>query len=236
MKRAVSTVAHKRERYKTNLSAFQVHSTVLVINNFYQTWPVASAFLTCGVKASVADLVAQMSDTSTSAPSKTKLQASKSASVSEAAYQKKKSLKFSFELPRNLAFLMYGAIYQGVFQYYLYNKWFPVWFGTKNDMITVTAKVMFDLIWIAPFICWPLAYLSKSIFSGGTFRDGLRKYIFDLKHTNLVRHFYMIWIPAKVRLMQYVVSCVKLFHNPITSLFVQGYRVNRHLHHVPLFC
>lgn len=76
------------------------------IDNFYQTMPLTSAFLTCGVKASAADAVAQKT---------------------QAAKDRANDVDVSsFQLKRNFAFLMYGGLYQGVAQEIIFNEVFPI--------------------------------------------------------------------------------------------------------------
>lgn len=191
---AVKSKINSRKASTTQLYAFlNVQSTVLVINKFYQTFPIASAFLTCGAKASAADFVAQLNAATDLVSSDQELK-----NTNDPLSQNIVEQSFRFELSRNIGFLLYGAIYQGVFQYYLYNVYFPVWFGTSNDIATVTSKVMFDSLLIVPIICLPFAYLTKVMISGGSPIEGMKKYFHDLKHTNLVLHFCAIWIPAKV--------------------------------------
>ncbi len=192
-----STIAQKRMDVETiKRYAFQEHTTILLINKFYQTWPVTSSILTCGIKASAADLLAQLKNASSDRriSTKTELHGQTLAASTD-------NHDFRFEYARNLAFLLYGAMYQGLFQYQLYNVWFPAWFGSSTDLATVTAMVAFDTFWITPLICWPLAYLTKSITSGSSARSGLKKYIHDLKSTGLVRYFFAIWVPIKVRFL-----------------------------------
>jgi len=175
-----------------------VQYTLGSVNSFYQNFPIASAFLTCGVKASAADFLAQLSASSDLASASDE---TTSSALTNTYDMPQKSLiplpSFEFEVPRNMAFLLYGACYQGVFQYYLYNQWFPQIFGKGNSLMTVTAQVVFDSAVIVPLICLPIAYLTKSTVSGQTMKEGLQKYVYDMKYTSLMAHFCVIWIPAK---------------------------------------
>lgn len=67
--------------------------TLAVVNSFYQNSPYVAAALTCGTKASAADYVAQRR-------------------------QSKKDLDIASKMDtaRNVAFLLYGAVYQGMAQ------------------------------------------------------------------------------------------------------------------------
>lgn len=45
---------------------------------------------------------------------------------------------------RALAFFLYGGLYQGCVQYYLFNECYPLWFGDGTDWHTILTKVAFD--------------------------------------------------------------------------------------------
>ena len=88
-------------------STTSLKSSVLgAVDVFYKTMPLASAFLTCGVKASLADMVAQK-------------RAAKEVVQQADGYTENDSIILNelgetpFERRRNLAFFLYGALYQG---------------------------------------------------------------------------------------------------------------------------
>ena len=121
-----------------------VHSAVLsTLDTFFQTQPYAAAALTCGFKASTADLVAQKRD-----------YRKRNADV-ETALEKTTDWK------RNLAFLIYGAIYQGVAQEFIYNHLYPSFFGAGTSVAVVLSKVLFDLCVQTTLVTLPIAYLTK---------------------------------------------------------------------------
>jgi hypothetical protein len=72
------------------LHSFAVDA-ISVVNSFYQTSPFLAAALTCGSKACAADYVAQRRHSNTDVSSK-------------------------LDTARNIAFVLYGAVYQGVAQ------------------------------------------------------------------------------------------------------------------------
>ena len=71
------------------------------VDTFYQSAPIQAAFVTCGVKASLSDTISQRSATGN-------------------------VTRGGFCFSRNSAFILYGAIYQGVTQHFIYNDFFPV--------------------------------------------------------------------------------------------------------------
>lgn len=209
----------------TSLNAFDLLSD---IDSFYQTAPYTSAFVTCGIKASAADLLAQFRS-SNGDSSDEKDQVTNTAAISDVKQQQNehnflftaftKQLNYGtgisaatvqqelidpdsttntyqIEYQRNLAFILYGGLYQGIAQEYIYNYLFPTWFGPGNDVMTVLTKVSFDLLVISPFICIPIAYIVKSIIYNQTLMEGIQKYIYDLKYKKLLLTYYSIWFPA----------------------------------------
>ena len=94
------------------------------VSNFYKNSPYLAAFVTCGVKASAADLIAQSNE-------------EKSADSST--------------VRRNFAFILYGGMYQGVIQEHIFNHIFPVLFGTSTSPMTVAMSPDECSSWLAVF-------------------------------------------------------------------------------------
>lgn len=89
-------------------SSTALHSSVLgAVDAFYKTMPLASAFLTCGFKASMADMVAQRR------ASKQQQAAAWNDEAEADALVLGEIDETPFERRRNLAFLLYGGLYQG---------------------------------------------------------------------------------------------------------------------------
>jgi len=64
---------------------------------------------------------------------------------------------------RTLAFLVYGSLYQGISQEFIYNHLYPAWFGTGSDISTVLTKVGFDLCIQTTLVTLPVAYIIKGL-------------------------------------------------------------------------
>mmetsp|Transcript_4673 Transcript_4673/g.6521 ORF Transcript_4673/g.6521 Transcript_4673/m.6521 type:complete len:249 (+) Transcript_4673:44-790(+) len=152
---------------------FDLSNAMSTLDSFYQTTPYEAAFTTCGIKASAADFLAQKRESG----------------------DNKDKEKVEFE--RNLAFILYGGLYQGIAQYFIYNVMFPQWFGSGHDIITVGTQVVFDLGIISPFLCLPVAYLTKSTIYGNTPIEGMKKYVNDVRYQGLLLKYYKIWFPAQ---------------------------------------
>lgn len=103
----------------------------------------------------------------------------------------------SFQMKRNLAFLLYGGIYQGCFQEHLFNKIFPIIFGEGNSLLTVGLKVSFDMLIVSPFLCLPVAYLIKGIIYRLSMMDSIHRYIHDVKENGLLKTYWAVWWPVQ---------------------------------------
>lgn len=149
----------------------QVWSHALAaIDGFYQTAPYAAGALTCCFKASAADYVAQ---TRQSSPMQ------------------------KFQVARNVAFLLYGALYQGVAQEYIYNDCYADWFGDTNAPIVVIKKVLFDLLVQTPLVTLPMAYLTKAVIFRHSFQEGLLRYKHDVVNHGLLTKYFKLWGPVQ---------------------------------------
>jgi hypothetical protein len=132
--------------------------------------PLTSAFLTCGVKASAADAVAQKT---------------------QAAKDRANDVDVSsFQLKRNFAFLMYGGLYQGVAQEIIFNEVLPILFGQGTDALTVASKVLFDSFVVTPFVCLPVAYVVKSVIFQYSLREAFRRYYTDVTKSGLLFKYW----------------------------------------------
>ena len=139
------------------------------VGTFYKESPVEAAFATCAVKASSSDAIAQK------------------------AIEKNKN---GFGFRRNAAFIAYGGLYQGIAQYYIFNKIFPILFGDGTDFVTVAEKVVFDQLVLTPFLCLPIAYMMKATVFGYSIQKGLSRYLEDAKK-DLLWKYWAIWTPTQ---------------------------------------
>jgi len=105
--------------------------------------PLASAFVTCGVKASLADVVAQ---TRTTLATSSVVEDSDGSDTSDTLSVE----ATNFDRRRNIAFLLYGGLYQGMTQEIIFNEGFPLLFGRGTDVVTVLSKVACDSLCKSP--------------------------------------------------------------------------------------
>lgn len=197
----------QRHQQRADSSSSLQSSVINEIDSFYQTFPYASAFITCGIKASAADLVAQQNEVITTSSASDNndnddvvvdarsLSAvpTTTASVAEIVDE---GLLQQIDAKRNLSFIMYGGLYQGIAQFIIYNQIFPLMFGDGTDIVTVLSKVAFDNMFISPLVCLPVAYLAKSIVFQFSLEEAKERYIHDVKD-GLIFKYWSFWVPAQ---------------------------------------
>ncbi len=177
------------------------------VSDFYQNFPLQSAVLTCGVKASVADTIAQVK------PQIEENNKNIDDQLEEVKYLKttelaigdettKKTKRIDWEARRNLAYVLYGGIFVGLMSHVEYSCVFPFLFGTGKTAAITTEKVFFDNLIAAPLMWLPPAYFIKAWVYGtdenkGILSEGLEKYLVDVKENNLLGKYWAIWFPAQ---------------------------------------
>lgn len=151
------------------------------INAFFKCNPFVAAFLICAMKASMADAFAQFL----------------AAKKSELSSIGKASRSAPFDSMRNLSLMVYGGIYQGCGQEFIYNHLFTILFGAKTTLRTVMAKVSFDMFFVQPLVSLPTAYIIKALVMNGSMKDAKNRYFADIRHNNLLQSCWMVWLPAQ---------------------------------------
>jgi len=142
--------------------------TLSDMSDLYANFPLQSAILTCGVKAHVADGIAQV-----------------------------RSETDSVEFKRNLAYVLYGGIFVGGMCHLEYDYIFPALFGNDHSITTIFEEVIFDNFISAPLFWLPPAYVVKAAVYDYPMKEGLEKYVHDIKHKGLLTKYLSIWIPAQ---------------------------------------
>mmetsp|Transcript_50940 Transcript_50940/g.122805 ORF Transcript_50940/g.122805 Transcript_50940/m.122805 type:complete len:334 (+) Transcript_50940:223-1224(+) len=184
------------------------------IDFFFETQPYAAALAVTSFKASMADLLAQWK--SSTAPTTPVTQASLSSSSTRSRRfdrQGESSVKSpsltppnDFDPKRNLAFLLYGGFYQGMFLQFLYTVVYPWIYGSSPYQIQY--QIHTDILFFGPLLTLPLAYIIKSIIvdsgneiscssSNNKILLGLEKYQYAVLHQNLLLTYWLVWAPAQ---------------------------------------
>jgi hypothetical protein len=196
---------------------------------FYTTKPMEAAFVTCSVKASAADCIAQVRETNE------KEEAFSEHNWDPSVFTSQQEVKPSFDpfqiindpsgtiesmatmsaddmvigpikIPRNFGFLLYGGLYSGIGQHLIYQELYPHMFGTGKDIGTVATKIVFDQLVHGPFLCLPLSYVFKAAVYQDSIVDGLKKYVSDVTHKGLLLKYWMVWTPFECVMYNYVPS------------------------------
>ena len=231
------------------LNAFE--GAVAAIDSFYHTQPFLSAFVTASLKASMADLLAQTSAAATDASVSTSSSMDVD-SVVQKAHEFRAGQTSTLKLPddvltlpdvmdvdvnRNLAFILYGGLYQGMFLQFTYSMLYPFLYGDMPYRIAL--QVISDVLIFGPLVTLPLAYVIKALLHEAsnddvsvendssdysvtfvqTVQKGLSKYKNHVETQNLLLQYWAFWAPAQIINQNYVphhlqvayVACVGFF-------------------------
>lgn len=144
-------------------------AAVSAVETFFLTKPYMAAFLTCSVKASAADWIAQQQQE-----------------------------EYNLDVSRNVAFLVYGGLYSGMAQQFMYTTIFPNMFGNDLDWVGLASQVSFDMLCVGPLLCLPLCYTVKSLVcsNNGGLQQGLEKYVHDVTTQGLLLKYWGLWTPG----------------------------------------
>lgn len=164
-------------------SSFSLQPALSAINTAFELNPYAAGAFVAGFKAGSADIIAQ----------KRQIRMANAEKDDEVAKKEKRGI----DIQRALAFLMYGAIYQGLAQEYTYNHLYPVLFGTETTAINVLKKVFCDMAIQTPLLTLPIAYYSKALLVGNSFKQAMAHYVDDVKNRGLLFKFWGLWTPVQ---------------------------------------
>lgn len=146
--------------------------SLMDVSDFYADFPLQAAVLTCGVKASVADGIAQVRKPSFGCLD-------------------------DLEVRRNLAYIVYGGIFVGAMCHYEYDVIFPLLFGNDHSLWTSMREVLFDVFVSGPLLWLPPAYLIKAVMYDYPLQEGLQKYANDVMKNGLLLKYWAVWLPAQ---------------------------------------
>jgi len=213
------------------VKAFDIGIPLTAIDTFYRTSPYASAFITCGVKASIADIVAN------SGKRKGSRKSMKQRLTVRNMYQGTSHLKTTNKrtiftprkrtstslqkenIQRNLAYILYGGFYQGIGQEFLYNEIFPSLFGEELNFGSVIRKIAFDQAVVAPLVTLPLMYVIKALIFRTSLKQSMATYVDDIKTRNLLKYFWMLWIPVKLLKFTVIPEHLRITFLAVVSFF-----------------
>eukprot|EP00977_Amphora_coffeiformis_P021761 scaffold9872_cov164-Amphora_coffeaeformis.AAC.2 len=199
---------------------FSTTDAAAVIDDFYQTQPYLAAFMTCSFKASAADFVAQTRQQQQQQTMQADLRSSTDDSPPPPQQQQK------VDVLRNLGFVFYGGLYQGMAQQFLFNDLYPSFFPFLTGWQNVAAQVALDMTIVSPLVCLPLAYVFKALFTNEgsvdsvsikqkqdptfsttltecahtatrSIQSGLTKYVYDVRYQQLLFKYWALWIPVQ---------------------------------------
>lgn len=154
--------------------------TLTDVSEFYAKYPLQSAVLTCGVKASAADAIAQVK-----------------AALAATAATTSASSEINLEVKRNVAYIIYGGIFIGLMCHMEYDYVFPMLFGTDHSIPTIVKEILFDNFISGPLLWLPPAYLIKAVIYDYPMKEGLENYFSDITDYGLLNKYWKVWVPAQ---------------------------------------
>mmetsp|Transcript_25745 Transcript_25745/g.55768 ORF Transcript_25745/g.55768 Transcript_25745/m.55768 type:complete len:325 (+) Transcript_25745:321-1295(+) len=217
-------------------------SAAAAVDNFYRTAPLESAFLTCGIKGSLADAIAQRLDVQQSKAPTDEDAAARAASSQLVATKTAQSIgdddtssnqEVQFDPSRNLAYVIYGGMYTGIAQHYIYNELFPQIFGHDPTGLTVFSEVVANALVVGPLIGMPIAYLIKALVlqqpspssdddntnSSNPISEGLRRYTEDCCSKGLLIKYWAVWCPVQTLTFSVVPEHLRVAFMAAVSFF-----------------
>ncbi len=183
------------------------------LNSFFESQPYLASFLTCSVKASTADYIAQRQGDSIEDYDTLKQANSNS------------DFRADLDVSRNVGFLLYGGLYTGIAQNFLYTVLFPRWFGTEESWSTILCQVLVDNLIFGPLVCLPIAYAFKTAFTGNegltqyTLHEGLKRYGDDILERGLLTKYWSLWIPVQFMTFSVIPSHFRVVFVATVSFF-----------------
>jgi protein Mpv17 len=225
-------------KFTTSLNlAFDVQtfqSAAAAVDNFYRTAPLESAFLTCGIKGSLADAIAQkldkphhdLVDDDNVEKTSTINNSARSRSDSLSRYDEEqdgKQEETTFDASRNLAYVIYGGLYTGIAQHFIYNEIFPQIFGDDPTPLTVLSEVAANALIVGPMLGLPVAYLTKALVlhptDGNPLAEGLKRYAEDVQLKGLLLKYWALWVPVQAITFAYVPEHLRITFMAFGSFF-----------------
>lgn len=167
-----------------------------LVDSLWKQHPFVAAALVCAIKAFAADVVAQRRQLSAQSATNT-----------------------SMDRKRTLAFVLYGALYQGMVQEFIYNHLYSRLFGDSPTLSVIATKVAFDAIFHNALVCVPMAYIVKACVFRYSLREGLRRYLDDVLHHGLLLKYYSIWIPVNFCVYAFIPKHWRITTMAVVSFF-----------------
>lgn len=218
---------------KTQLDALvEIDSATSGLDDFFRTQPFLSAFVACSVKASVADFLAQTSVvTSKNAAEVQRMLSHSRHQVDDAIMT---HMVGNINIQRNIAFLLYGGLYQGMFLQFLYLVVYPNLYS--GSAFRIPLSIFSDIFAFGPLVTLPIAYIIQSIMANITVtsyddkgldddflvervHQALEKYKNHVLTKDLLTKYWMVWGPAQTINWCFVPEHLRVFFVAFVSFF-----------------
>lgn len=176
-----------------------------LVDGLWKQHPYLAAAIVCAIKAAAADLVAQRRP--------------QQQGPSQSGGKSNDKAVVPIDAKRTLSFVLYGALYQGMVQEFIYNNLYSRMFGDSPTWAVIAAKVGFDAVFHNALICVPMAYIVKAIVFRYSLTEGLRRYRDDVLHHGLLIKYYCIWIPVNFCVYAFIPKHFRITTMAFVSFF-----------------
>lgn len=206
----------------------EMDSVTLVLDNFFKTQPFLAAFVACSVKASAADFLAQSSVEDT--PEFKDIHDLASQQSTQQTTRNVLQVLEHLNVQRNVAFLLYGGLYQGMFLQFLYLVVYPLLYDGSDFRIPLS--ILSDICAFGPFVTLPIAYIIRGMLespdaldetSQGSWMEpiyqAVDKYKSHVLTQNLLLKYWMVWAPAQTINWCLVPEHLRVFFVAFVSFF-----------------
>ena len=129
-----------------------------------------------------------------------------------------------FDASRNLAYIIYGGMYTGIAQHFIYNEIFPQIFGHDPTTLTIISEVIANALIVGPLIGMPVAYLTKALVlhhqsSDNPISEGLKRYAEDVQLKGLLFKYWALWCPVQTLTFSVVPEHLRVAFMAAVSFF-----------------
>ena len=165
----------------------------------WKAFPYSTAFVTCYLKGSIADGIAQVKLKTPKNTTDTQSQMAETKGFdtnSASSYDTIDSDNWFNRINwmRNWRFAMFSGLYCGCIQHFVYNMIYPTLLLLPTLPMRMP-KIFIDSFVHVPFGYFPAYFVMRSTFLGGTPMDGIKQYLYQEKWKVLIS-YWKLWIPV----------------------------------------
>ena len=231
-----------------------VRGPATLFDEFLRSQPFLSAFMMCGFKASAADFLAQTSESTDNEEGESTdvggrysryphqhddsninwMLLKDQSNYNQDQSRQQEQHDDDINLSRNVAFMLYGGLYQGMFLQLLYMVVYPTVYG--DSLFRIPLCIATDVLLFGPFVTLPIAYIIRAVIDNVAEEEtdgqhqvplttteamisGIDKYKNHIVTQELLLKYWMIWAPAQSFNNMFVPDHLRVFFVAFISFF-----------------